>query len=137
MPVRLNSANPNDETIAADPTRCTFLDPSSLNESNLFNACFACIMFYLKKNDAVTRSCALRALTGIFIARPRVILYVEEMGTIEEVMSDVAPHELQREALQCWKEILLAEERRIESGAAKEEMDAHEDITVSKRIDGD
>jgi len=80
MPVRLNSANPNDETIAADPTRCTFLDPSSLNESNLFNACFACIMFYLKKNDAVTRSCALRALTGIFIARPRVILYVEEMG---------------------------------------------------------
>lgn len=117
MPVRLNSANPNDETIAADPTRCTFLDPSSLNESNLFNACFACIMFYLKKNDAVTRSCALRALTGIFIARPRVILYVEEMGTIEEVMSDVAPHELQREALQCWKEILLV--RIFPSSTAK------------------
>lgn len=137
IPPKDDGAGYTDPTTSDDPTNCPFLKPSLLNESNLYNACFSCASWYIFKHDPSTKCCALRALSGMFIARPRAMLYAEQLGTIEKMMDDDAPTELQHEALLCWKEIILAEEHRIETGAAKEKMDSKKDITISKRISGD
>ena len=41
------------------------------------------------------------------------------------------------EALRCWREISIAEEKRIDSGEAKKKMDSKASITTSKKIEGD
>lgn len=76
-------------------------------------------------------------MTGVFISRPRVVLAAEQMGVIKEVMSDRAAASVQLEALKSWRDILLAEEIRIESGEAKAKMAAQKNITLSNRISGD
>ncbi|MGK3758901.1 MAG: cohesin loading factor subunit SCC2, partial [Bacillariaceae sp.] len=52
-------------------------------------------------------------------------------------MADTSPEPVQRESLRCWRDILLAEESRVESGEAKARMDSKKNITVSKKISGD
>ncbi|KAL7555019.1 hypothetical protein ACHAWF_018600 [Thalassiosira exigua] len=103
----------------------------------LSNACFALFKGYLEKEDVSTRCLALRAMSGIFINRPRTVLAAEQLGIISTVISAASPPALQIESLRCWRDILLAEESRIESGAAKQKMQDQKDITVSKRISGD
>ena len=76
-------------------------------------------------------------MNGIFISRPRVVLVAEQLGIITSVLSEAAPPSVQIESLRCWRDILLAEENRIESGAAKQKMKEQKDITLSKRISGD
>ena len=94
-------------------------------------------MQYLNKDDATTKCLALRAITGVFISRPRVVLAAEQMGIITDVMSDKAAVGVQVEALKSWRDILLAEEIRIESGEARAKMASQKNITVSSRISGD
>jgi len=103
----------------------------------LSNACFALFKEYLEKEDESTKCLALRAMSGVFISRPRVVLAAEQLGIITSIISEAAPPVLQIESLRCWRDILLAEEKRIESGAAKDKMQAQKDITVSNRISGD
>jgi len=52
-------------------------------------------------------------------------------------MSADSEPELQLQALRCWREILLAEEKRVESGDAKSKMDSNQSITLSNKISGD
>lgn len=92
---------------------------------------------YLSKTDAQTKCAALRGLCGIFISHPREMLRMDQSGLISQVMAADAPISLQLEALTCWRDILLTEEARIESGEAKKKMDAKAGITVSKKISGD
>mmetsp|Transcript_29228 Transcript_29228/g.60734 ORF Transcript_29228/g.60734 Transcript_29228/m.60734 type:complete len:1733 (-) Transcript_29228:882-6080(-) len=106
-------------------------------KNSLSNACFAIFMEYLQKEDEATKVLALRAMNGIFISRPRVVLAAEQMGIISATLSDDASAGVQLESLKCWRDILLAEEKRIESGAAKAKMAAKKNITVSKKISGD
>jgi cohesin loading factor subunit SCC2 len=103
----------------------------------LSDACFSLFLKYLNNDDETTKCLALRAMTGVFISRPRVVLAAEQMGVIKEVMSDRAAASVQLEALKSWRDILLAEEIRIESGEAKAKMAAQKNITLSNRISGD
>jgi len=103
----------------------------------LSSACFALFKEYLDKEDEQTKCLALRAMNGVFISRPRVVLAAEQLGIITSVISEAAPPSVQIESLRCWRDILLAEEQRIESGAAKEKMRAQKNISLSKRISGD
>lgn len=103
----------------------------------LSSACFALFKEYLEKDDESTKCLALRAMNGVFISRPRVVLAAEQLGIITSVISEAAPASVQIESLRCWRDILLAEEKRIESGAAKQKMQAQKDATLSKRISGD
>jgi len=107
LPLTIESGIYNEKTTSVDPTNCSFIHPSNLNESNLFNTSFACMSYYLDKRDTATKCCSLRALKGAFIARPRVILFAEQKGMIKALMADKSPCKLQFEALQSWKEILL------------------------------
>jgi cohesin loading factor subunit SCC2 len=52
-------------------------------------------------------------------------------------MADSAGIPLQLEALECWRNILTAEEKRVDSGEADAKMDASGNITVGKKISGD
>ena len=76
-------------------------------------------------------------MNGVFISRPRVVLAAEQLGILSSVISDDAPPSVQIESLKCWRDILLAEEKRIESGAARAKMLAEKKVALSKRISGD
>jgi cohesin loading factor subunit SCC2 len=116
-----------------------FVEVSSadLNWENLPSSCYIIFKLYLSKRDTNTRCKALRAIAGIFSSYPRIMLAFEQEGTLYEVMSSDAQPELQLEALQCWREILITEEQRIESGEAKRQMESKADITTSKKVSGD
>ena len=73
----------------------------------LSNACFAMFLEYLKKDDQATKCLALRAMNGVFISRPRVVLAAEQLGIISSVMSEESDPTLQCESLRCWRDILL------------------------------
>mmetsp|Transcript_23952 Transcript_23952/g.35409 ORF Transcript_23952/g.35409 Transcript_23952/m.35409 type:complete len:897 (+) Transcript_23952:3532-6222(+) len=120
-----------------DPTALVVISPSKLSWSNLSDACYAMFRVFIEKKDVGTKCKALRAMCGAFIARPRLMLAVEHTGVLSDVMSDKAHPDLILESLKCWCDILLSEERRIESGEAKEEMDMKESITTSVKISGD
>jgi len=113
------------------------VEPHCLTWENIPMASYALFDVYIRKVDTSTKCKALRAMSGIFLARPRVMLIVQQHGLLEETMSDTAPPELQLEALQCWQEILVSEEMRIESGEAKRQMESNDQISLSNQISGD
>jgi hypothetical protein len=49
----------------------------------------------------------MEAFGGLFLAQPRLVLQLEKIGLITQVMSEDAVLELQLEALDCWKRILI------------------------------
>ena len=60
-----------------------------LTSSNVMHACYSLFLFYLQRDDAAVKCAALRALSCVFMARPTVMLNLEQDGTIEDLMS---PH---------------------------------------------
>mmetsp|Transcript_19722 Transcript_19722/g.43011 ORF Transcript_19722/g.43011 Transcript_19722/m.43011 type:complete len:2026 (+) Transcript_19722:197-6274(+) len=120
----------NDSSSVPDPSEI------ELDWSNIVSSSYAMFSLYLQKEHPPTRCQALRAMNGIFIAQPRLMLAVEQTGLLADVMSEKSGREQQLAALQCWRELLLCEEKRVESGEAREQMEAKH-ITLSKRISGD
>jgi cohesin loading factor subunit SCC2 len=104
---------------------------------NFTMACFQLFLFYLQKADCGTKCKALSALRGIFVANPQLLLQMDHVGLFQGVMDDAAGTPLQLEALECWKNILINEERRIDSGTADAKMAADGTVTTSKKIAGD
>jgi len=108
-----------------------------LEWDNFTPACYRLFSLYLHKRDSGTKCKALAALKGVFLAHPYALLSMDHLNLFDKVMHDDAGIPLNLEALECWKNILAAEERRIDSGMADAKMDADGTITVSKRISGD
>jgi cohesin loading factor subunit SCC2 len=133
-PDSLDSSTWGDEVESQDED---ILPASELTWSTLTLACYRIFSKFLQKRDYATKCAALRALGGIFVAQPRLMLKLEQIGLIADVMSDESHASVQLEALQCWRNILLAEEKRVDDGHAKAKMDADQNITVSNRISGD
>jgi cohesin loading factor subunit SCC2 len=113
------------------------ISSSELTYANLIVGCYRIFSTYLQTLDAPTKCSALRALGGLFVSQPRLMLELEQVGLIEHVMSEESHISLQLESLQCWKTILLAEERRIDGGVATEKLEKNERVTLSNRISGD
>jgi cohesin loading factor subunit SCC2 len=111
--------------------------PDEVTPVQLIESCYRVFSAYLAKVDVETKCSALRALGGIFVSRPRVLLAMEQSGAIAELMSDNSMPEIQLQALRSWREILLAEEDRVASGEAKAKMEANANVTLSKKIQGD
>lgn len=115
-------------------------DEENVQELNLLTIAPACERIFMKfyaKDDVTTKVSAIQALSGVFMAHPRQMLHLENSGLITEVMASTSPEPVQRESLRCWRDILIAEESRVESGEAKARMDSKKNITVSKKISGD
>jgi cohesin loading factor subunit SCC2 len=113
------------------------MSPENVTLINVAPLCEKLFGVFLLKSDTQVKCVALRGLTGIFTAHPREMLRMDQSGMIESVMSKQSPHELQQMALRCWRDILLAEESRIESGNARAQMERKKEITMSKKISGD
>jgi cohesin loading factor subunit SCC2 len=115
----------------------TLILPTEVTWDIMVEICYKIFLTYLAKSDVETKCSAMKALGGIFISRPRVLLAMQQAGTIDNIMAPGSEPELQLQALRCWREILLAEEQRVESGDAKAKMESNQSITVSKKISGD
>eukprot|EP00559_Dactyliosolen_fragilissimus_P006500 CAMPEP_0184859868 /NCGR_PEP_ID=MMETSP0580-20130426/4833_1 /TAXON_ID=1118495 /ORGANISM="Dactyliosolen fragilissimus" /LENGTH=1965 /DNA_ID=CAMNT_0027356725 /DNA_START=12 /DNA_END=5909 /DNA_ORIENTATION=+ len=120
-----------------DAIELVFVEPPKLSINNLPFASYVLFEEYLSKSDIPTKCKALRAMSGIFMSHPRIMLTVEEDGIFTELMSNETQLDLQLEALSCWREILASEEKRIESGEAKRKMELKDNITLSQKISGD
>mmetsp|Transcript_4615 Transcript_4615/g.10933 ORF Transcript_4615/g.10933 Transcript_4615/m.10933 type:complete len:1809 (+) Transcript_4615:256-5682(+) len=120
----------NDEREAQATTKPLAWDNTTIQCRDVFEV-------YMEKNHVQTKCVALRAMCGIFMAHPRELFRMNQEGLIGQVMSEESPPSIQLEALLCWREILLAEEARIDSGEAKAKMDSKTNITVSNKISGD
>lgn len=126
-------------TVASDEDLAEFVtvNPSELTWENFPSACFALFEVYLEKLDTATKCKSLRAMSGIFSAHPRIMLAFEQRGILKKIMSDDSHRKLQEEALICWRDILICEEKRVESGEAKRQMESKDCITTSKKVSGD
>jgi hypothetical protein len=83
------------------------LSADQLNWSVLLISCYRVFAQYLKKKDTATRCQALSALKGLFLSQPQLLLSMDHRGLFDDVMSASAPQELQQEALECWRSILM------------------------------
>ncbi len=117
--------------------KLVIVDPAQLTWSNLPYCSYTVLEEYLDKVDTMTKCNALRAMAGIFFSHPRIMLELQEQGTLKELMSETSHPNLQLETLKCFQEILVSEEQRVESGEAKRQMQSKENITLSKKISGD
>jgi hypothetical protein len=93
-----------DEEVGSETSE--LVQPQQLGWSNMMLACFRIFSSFLRKEDSATKCTALRALGGIFVSQPRLMLQLDHEGLIEELMSNDAAIALQLESLQCWSKIL-------------------------------
>jgi cohesin loading factor subunit SCC2 len=113
------------------------METENVNWDTMVEACYRTFLLYLNSSDMETKCASMKALEGIFTSRPRILLAMQQAGKLEALMNPESETELQLQALRCWREILVAEEKRIESGEAKAKMESNRKITVSKKISGD
>lgn len=113
------------------------VEPSGLSWANLPYSSYKLLEEYLDKEDITTKCNALRAMGGIFLSHPRIMLALEQQGTLKELMSDLSHPDLQLETLKCFQAILCSEERRVETGEARRQMQSKGNITLSKQVSGD
>ena len=81
--------------------------PKAISWDVLIEASYGLFSAFLAKRDVETKCSALKALTGIFVSRPRILLLAERNGTIADLMVDTVHPEIKIQALRCWKEILV------------------------------
>ena len=86
----------------------TSSDPDSgLTWENLPSRGMKMFLKYLDKSDPKTKCLALRALSDVFVAWPRLMLQLDGTGLITSVMDASQHRDLQVQALSCWCDILL------------------------------
>ena len=78
-----------------------------LTYSNLTSVFEELFLVFMSKNESQIKCAALRGLCGVFIARPREILRLDQTGLISDVMASDSPLNVQLESLVCWRDILL------------------------------
>ncbi|CAN0123669.1 unnamed protein product [Discosporangium mesarthrocarpum] len=84
------------------------------------------------------RSKALQGLTQLLIGAPRLMLLAERDGIVKEVLGTGAGEVVVVQALRGFKDILSAEEERVESGMARENMAASgKGVSIAQRVQGD
>lgn len=91
---------------AINSETANLIDPRKITWSNLIIGCFTLFSEYLKKEDSPTKCTALRAMGGIFVTQPRLLLQLDQEGLIGNLMADSSGVPLQLESMQCWYNIL-------------------------------
>ena len=109
---------------------------SELQWANLLTTSYAIFEYFAQNADIKTRCHALRAITGVCIAEPRLLIHAEQRGLFTSILSAESETKLLTEALRCWEDMLISEEHRLENGDAKREMDQRE-LSLSDKISGD
>ncbi|KAG5186542.1 sister chromatid cohesion C-terminus-domain-containing protein [Tribonema minus] len=81
---------------------------------------------------------ALQALSSLLVGSPRLMLLAQKHGLVGGALDQSKGHTARAlaQALCSWRHVLVAEEERVESGAARETMEAA-GISVAQRVRGD
>ena len=97
--------------------------PLELTAHNLKNACYSCFLGYLRRDNEQVSRTALRGLSSQLIGSPRLMLRADRDGVVTAALTHASPA-LRLEALVGWRDILQAEELRVESGLAGKQMES-------------
>eukprot|EP00752_Nemacystus_decipiens_P012313 g10918.t1 len=98
---------------------------------------FEMLRLYLTRaTGADVRSKALQGLGQLLIGAPRLMLLADKHGVVGAALAKGAGDEVLVQALRCYKDILSAEEDRVETGLARDDMEAT-GVTVAQRVQGD
>jgi hypothetical protein len=84
----------------------------------LTGCCFAASQFALTISLPMVQARAVQALCGVFIGCPRLMLLIQENGLLTRLLGTEFPDTVHERLLQSLKGMMLAEEARLESGAA-------------------
>jgi hypothetical protein len=95
--------------------------PEVLSARNLRSACYRVFTKFLDKGSPVVAQNALRGLSSQLIGSPRLMLLASRDGVVGSVLKHPSPL-VRLEALNSWRQILEAEEHRVESGLARRQM---------------
>ncbi|CAM9784024.1 unnamed protein product, partial [Chrysoparadoxa australica] len=111
--------------------------PARLPPTGAKRATYELLRKYLlnKEGDYQLQIKALQGLGGLLMGAPRMTLLAETHGIISHVLKS-PDEEVLLQALHLFTDILVAEEERVESGAARERM-AVAGVSIAARVQGD
>ena len=104
----------DDEDAAA--TRLS--DLPALTAHTLNGCCYAAVQFALAFASPQVQARAVQALCGVFIGCPRLMLRTQESGLLTRILSHEFPESVHERMLVALKDMMMAEEHRLEDNAA-------------------
>ena len=129
-----NAGMESHETTELD-TADAFLLPEKLTMKNIIDSIYRLFLLYLKK-DCSTQVKTVQSVCLLFHGHSSFLLDAQRYGIITKLFhSDYTPVKLQ--VLISLKKVLLGEEARVESGAARAAMDDNAQITLKQKVQGD
>jgi hypothetical protein len=81
--------------------------PEELASTNLLVPCYRMFRLYLSRGDSATKCASLRALAGLFVSQPRLMLLLEQDRLLDTVLAEQDDVSLCLTALQSLRRILL------------------------------
>jgi len=109
-----------------------------VNEGNVYVMSYRLLTLYLTK-DLETETKAVQALCCLFTGCMPLMLTAQRdhvVGRMLTIRGGMARRPVRLQALKSLREVLLAEETRVESGAARSRM-AQAGVTLKQRVKGD
>jgi cohesin loading factor subunit SCC2 len=108
---------------ALSPRALALQLPLELTARNLKAACYKCFLVYLQRDHEQVGRTALKGLSSQLVGAPRLMLRANHDGVVAAALGHASPL-LRLEALVGWRDILEAEEHRVESGLAGKQMES-------------
>ena len=93
-------------------------DLPALTAHTLNGCCYAAVQFALAFASPQVQARAVQALCGVFIGCPRLMLHTQESGLLTRILSHEFPESVHERMLVALKDIMMAEEHRLEDNAA-------------------
>jgi hypothetical protein len=112
-----------------------------LTRGNAYEMCYRLLGLYLGK-DPETETKAVQALCALFTGCMQLMLTAQRDGVIGRMLGagkgqqEEGRDQVRLQALRSLREVLVAEETRVESGAARARM-AASGVTLKERVKGD
>jgi cohesin loading factor subunit SCC2 len=107
---------------------------AELTAKSIYEVSYRVIAAYLHK-DLETEIKAIQAICSLFTGYMKLMLVAQRDGLVEKMLQS-RHNAVKLTALKSLRDVLLAEEERVESGAARENM-ASAGISLKQRVKGD
>ena len=106
-----------------------------LQASNMIGACYSAAKFGTVVKDVSVQVRAAQALCGVFSGFPRLTLIAHETGLLARLFSNEYQDQVHEKLLQSFKEMMKAEEERLEQGQALKQL-KEAGVSVGKHVLG-
>jgi hypothetical protein len=106
-----------------------------LQATYMIGACYSAAKFGTIVKDVAVQVRAAQALCGVFSGFPRLTLIAHESGLLAKLFSDEYQDQVHEKLLQSFKEMMKAEEERLEQGQALKQL-KEAGVSVGKHVLG-